>query len=227
MRIRGRDKVPALLEMAAPILVDAEQNMVLPADWLSGYDRLCLEVGCGRGSFICQMADRAPNTLFVGFEKFLEIIARAASLAASQGLRNARFIRADAAQAELILPLRAFHVIYLNFSDPWPRRRNDIKRLTHPRYLQVYRNLLTAGGWLEFKTDNAAFFDWSIGSFQKAGWNVLAIDQNVFDSAPPGEEMAAKYTQTEYEQRFRAQGTPIRHLRAFPSPLPGTDTSAH
>ncbi|MHB1628074.1 MAG: tRNA (guanosine(46)-N7)-methyltransferase TrmB [Bacilli bacterium] len=226
MRIRGRDKVPALLEMAAPFLVDAEQDMVLPAGWLNGYERLCLEVGCGRGSFICQMTEREPDTLFVGLEKFLEIIARAASLAALQGLRNARFIRADAAQAEFILPLRAFHVIYLNFSDPWPRRRNDIKRLTHPRYLQIYRNLLTAGGRLEFKTDNAAFFDWSSGSLQKAGWNVLAIDQNVSDSAPPGEEMTAKYTQTEYEQRFRAQGTPIRHLRAVPIPLPGAGVSA-
>ena len=227
MRIRGRDKVPALLEMAAPILVDAEQDMVLPAGWLTGYDRLCLEVGCGRGAFICQMAGNAPNTLFVGFEKFLEIIARAAALATAHGLQNVRFIRTDAAKAEMVLPLHAFHVIYLNFSDPWPRRPNDIKRLTHQRYLQVYKKLLKADGWLEFKTDNAAFFEWSVGSFQKAGWSVQAIDTNVSNTAPPGEEMSAKYAQTEYERRFRALGIPIRHLRAVPATLSGTEPPTH
>lgn len=216
MRIRGRDKVPALLEMAAPILVDAEQDRALPDGWLDGYDRRCLEVGCGRGSFICQMADSAPNTLFVAFEKFLEIIARAAALATQQNLHNARFIRTDVAKAEQLLPLHAFDVIYLNFSDPWPRRRNDIKRLTHQRYLQIYRNLLKTAGWLEFKTDNAAFFEWSVKSFQKAGWSVQAIDRSVPAAAPPGEEKSAKYIQTEYEQRFRAQGIPIQHLRASP-----------
>ncbi|PWI58524.1 tRNA (guanosine(46)-N7)-methyltransferase TrmB [Sulfoacidibacillus thermotolerans] len=216
MRIRGKHKVPDLLQKSASVLYDKSTG-VLPAQLLASYRFTALEIGCGRGAFLTQLARSHPDTLCLGVEKFIEIIARAASLAVSKEIQNIRFIHMDINDALNVFPQNSIDIIYLNFSDPWPRRRNDLKRLTHVRHLAIYRKLLRDNGALEFKTDNAEFFEWSLQSFRKDGWIIQEIDRNVSDLAPFGEAEKGKYIQTEYEQKFRKLGMPIFHVRVTPN----------
>ncbi len=213
MRIRGKDKVPELLHKSASLFFNPEQGS-FPSEWLTAYHHVELEVGCGRGTFLSQMASHHPTTFYIGIEKFVEIIARAATLALDQHIENIRFIHTDIGRSLDLFPPESMHTIYLNFSDPWPRRRNEIKRLTHARHLAVYRHILQKNGILELKTDNSPFFDWSLQSLRKDGWVIQDVDYRVADLAPQGEETRGKYIQTEYEQKFRRLQLPIFHAIA-------------
>ncbi len=214
MRIRGNDKIADYLEQGAAILHLSPQP--IPLELAAQFTERRLEIGCGKGAFLAQISTLHPDVLFVGIDKFVPIVARAAAQAAKRELINVRIYKADISSAPEFLPARYFSVIYLNFSDPWPKRRQEKHRLTHPRLLALYERLLTRGGTLEFKTDNAEFFAWSLRSLEKSGWQMLEVDENVAAEAPPGREVEGKFVQTEYETRFRGLGQAIFYIRAEP-----------
>ncbi len=214
MRIRGNDKITTYLEKSETLLDLNPQK----ADLIDAkrYDDLRLEIGCGRGAFLSQMAAMNPTVYFFGVEKFIPIIARAAALAASNELSNVHFYKMDIANALTIFQRRAFSIIYLNFSDPWPKRRHDKHRLTHSRFLAIYEALLRQEGWVELKTDNEDFFEWSIESFRHAGWEFITVDRDLSSAPPLGNEHEGRFAKTEYETRFRRLGQPIYYLQAKP-----------
>jgi len=213
VRIRGKEKVPGLLAAANHLMHEASAGMLpIPPHTTANY----LEIGCGRGAFITEYAMRRPDAFFVGIDKYTPIVARSAALAMDKGLTNIRILDLDIEYAQGILPERSFSGIYINFSDPWPRRRNDIKRLTHPRLLGVIAKLLTPEGTLEQKTDNAEFFAWSVDMLQRANFTLLSVTHRLPAHAPADEMNLPRYIQTEYEQRFRALDIPIHHLVAKP-----------
>lgn len=212
MRIRGKEKVPLLLAEAKPILHDfADGYLAIPSD-RSAY----LEVGCGRGTFITECAAREPQSFFVGIDKYTPIVARSASLTMAKGLTNVKILDLDVERAPAVFHPHVFTGLYLNFSDPWPRRRNDIKRLTHPRMLSIMAQLLHAEGYMELKSDNAAFFTWSEEMLIQSGWTLLSVTHQLSANPPVEEAVLPRFIQTEYEQRFRALGIPIHHLAALP-----------
>lgn len=190
----------------------------IPAAGFDPYRRVRLEIGCGRGSFLLKMAATHPDELFIGLEKYTPIIARAAAAAAARGVSNALFLELDAMEAAEWIPRRRCDALYLNFSDPWPRRRNEAKRLTHARFLAVYEQLLSPGGRLEFKTDNAEFFEWSIRSFRQSGWRAADLLRALPEDEDGAGAGVARHVQTEYERRFRSLGQPIHFLCATPEP---------
>ncbi len=214
MRIRGNDKITAYLEKSEALLDLHPQQADLMGT--QRYDDLRLEIGCGRGAFLSQMAEANPNVYFFGVEKFVPIIARAAALAANKELSNVHFYKMDVTSALTIFPEHAFSIIYLNFSDPWPKRRHEKHRLTHARFLAIYKKLLRPEGWVELKTDNEMLFDWSLHSLHHAGWEVLEQDRKLSGEAPIGRENEGRYKKTEYEARFRGLGQPIFFLKAKP-----------
>lgn len=218
MRIRGQGKVGQLLETATGYLHPLEDGPVA-RDWLAQFERVHLEVGCGKGAFLTALAQVYPRELFIGLEMYTPIIARAAARASVLGLTNTLFVETHALKAAAFIPPETCDRIYLNFSDPWPRRRNEIKRLTHPRYLQVFETLLRPEGFIEQKTDNPDFFAWTLRSLERAGWRVTETIRDL-----PANESGAlgvggaepRFFQTEYETRFRALELPISYLKAHP-----------
>ncbi len=225
MRIRGKDKVPGLLAQAADLLIDPETWSGPPdnaagaqSDAKSGgrFTRQFMEVGCGRGAFVCTLAARQPGDWFIAVDKYTPIVARAAALAVERKLTNIRFFDGDLEQLRSVVPPRSLDGIYLNFSDPWPRRRNERKRLTHGRLLEIYQSWLKPGGFLEFKTDNEEFYTWSVQSLARAGWDLAREERGLPASPPPERADEAAFIQTEYEAKFRAQNLAIYHLRAMP-----------
>lgn len=226
LRIRGKEKVAHYLEQGAPLLHPRSLGPI-PVSRLASHRRILLEIGCGRGAFLLKMAASHPEDLIIGLEKYTPIIARAAAIAASHGISNAVFLESDAAEAPDWIPQGRCDALYLNFSDPWPRRRNETKRLTHARFLAGYERLLAPGGRLEFKTDNADFFEWSIRSFRQAGWRTVDILRALPADEDGAEAGVARYVQTEYERRFRSLGQPIYFLCTIPkNSIPGATLRA-
>lgn len=164
---------------------------------------LALEIGCGKGKFIIGMAELHPEKAFIAVEFQHDIAFYPARKALEKKLNNVRVLLADAQGILEWFEEGEIKELYLNFSDPWPKARHAKRRLTHRRFLEMYRKLLGKGGKLRFKTDNRGLFDFSMEEFAAVGAKVLRYSTDLHNSNIDNE------VQTEYEERFSAKGNKI------------------
>lgn len=165
---------------------------------------LYVEIGCGKGRFLTEMAENHPETNFLGIEKFSSVLLRALQKRALMTEDNLYYLRFDAEGLTEIFGPGEVDRIYLNFSDPWPKDRHWKRRLTSTEYLKRYDTVLAPGGIIEFKTDNEGLFDFSVESAKEAGWEITVLTRDLYRSA-----YAEGNVQTEYEERFAILGKPI------------------
>jgi len=171
---------------------------------------LHLEIGCGKGAFILELARRNPEVLYVAVEYCREAMLLAVEKLAREGLGNVLFLNADAAKlAEYFAPGEVCR-IYLNFSDPWPKARHAKRRLTAPGFLAVYREILKEGGYIRQKTDNVLLFESSLESYAACGWRCEDICRDLHNS-PWAEDNIL----TEYEINFSGKGLTINAVTAY------------
>ncbi len=163
-----------------------------------------LEVGCGNGGFLLELARREPEKNFLAVEVCSNVILTAMERTRAAGLTNVRFLNIPAEILACYLPEGSIGRIYLNFSTPLPGTSHAKQRLTSPRFLAIYRALLTEGGEVVQKTDSEEFFDWSLEQYEKEGYHVRSVTRDLHHSAE-----AAGNIVTEYEANFLAQGKPI------------------
>lgn len=219
MRIRYLKNTPQILADSCFIEQSPSANQ---GRWLEYFSeksdcsirRLCLEIGCGMGRFICQSAREQPETGWIGAERLSTILARAA-LRLEQDKEepaNLTLIRLEAAELAEVFAPGELDCIYLNFSDPWPKERHAKRRLTSERFLPLYSSLLKEGGILQMKTDNECLFEYSLQQLKAADWSVAAETRDLHASA-----FARHNIMTEYEERFVSQGKKICLLRAQPA----------
>ena len=169
--------------------------------------KLCLEIGCGKGNFAVGMAKMHPDCNFIAMEKVPDVCCAALEKAmASRDERpdNLRFIIGNADDIVEWFPEHSLDVIYLNFSDPWPKAGHAKRRLTHKNYLERYKKLLCEDGRLIFKTDNVGLFDFSLESFAEFGCVVEWMTRDLHNS-----ERAEGNVMTEYEKNFSEKGFTI------------------
>ncbi len=208
MRMRKRANLGPRLEKCADYIV--RDPAALRGRWreaFPGYERLRLELGCGKGRFTAETAAAEPEVLFVAVEKVPEAMIIALERVRDRGLENVRFISADAMLLpELFAPGEAER-IYLNFCDPWPKSRDAKYRLTAPGFLRLYASVLPLGGEIHFKTDNRPLFDWSMEQFAAEGWALRQVTHNLHGDGPQG-------VMTDYELKFYSQGVKINRLEA-------------
>ena len=168
-----------------------------------------IEVGMGKGRFIMELALTHPDVNYIGIERYSSVLLRALQKRSELSLDNIAFMCIDAdVMADIFAPGEVDR-IYLNFSDPWPKDRHARRRLTSPRFMDVYGRILDPEGVVEFKTDNRALFDYSLESIPSAGWT---ITESTFDLH--GSPMAQGNVMTEYEMKFASEGKPICKLVA-------------
>ena len=187
--------------IAACSAILIEQNSaetVDPASFFSVSRPLHLEIGCGKGDFAVGMAAKHPDCNFIAMERVPDVacIALEKAMAAKDSRPdNLRFLIGDAQTLnDRFLP-HTVERIYLNFSDPWPKKGYAKRRLTHRGFLEAYRTLLCEGGTLYLKTDNEGLFDFSLEEFAACGLTVEWISRDLHTS-----EMAADNVMTEYER---------------------------
>lgn len=176
----------------------------------AGAKELCLEIGCGRGRFINELAVNAPDKAFIGLELHEEVICQALEkyFARPEPVNNLAFLWLNANELQGCFAPGEVDKIYLNFSDPWPKKKHAKRRLTYDKYLAVYAGLLREGGELCMKTDNRQLFEFSLDRLLACGWRLLEIDWDYPECGAPDDRP------TEYEMRFRRLGQPIYRLRA-------------
>lgn len=164
---------------------------------------LYVELGTGMGDFITQIAERNPQINFIGLEVEATCVLSAARKVREKNLSNVRLIVFDINNITEIFGEHAIDRLYINFCDPWPKKRHAKRRLTHVRFLEMYRTILTVGGEIFFKTDNRALFDFSLEQFTLAGMTVRDVTNDLHSNEPP------ENIRTEYENKFSAAGVPI------------------
>lgn len=172
------------------------------------HDNLRLEIGVGRGDFIVQMALANPNIYFLGVEMSSMALAIAGKKILENEIKNVLLINIDMHYLFEKIGENKFDIIYLNFSDPWPKKRQHKRRLTYPTCLNEYYKELKKGGKVIFKTDNDLLFEDSIPYFEESPLEIISItrDYAVLDN---DDKM------TEYEKKFRGLNTPIKRLIAI------------
>ena len=169
---------------------------------------LHLEIGCGKGRFLQELALRHPEINYLGIEKFSSVLLRALEKRAETDCNNLFFLRFDAEELTEIFAGGEVGKIYLNFSDPWPKARHHKRRLTSREFLARYERILSPGGVVEFKTDNVKLFDFSLEEAEAAGWEVLQVTRDLHRDPVMNEGNIM----TEYEQKFSLLGNRICKL---------------
>lgn len=173
-----------------------------------------IEVGMGKGRFILQLAQQNPKINYIGIEKYTSVLLRALQklekLPSDRLPSNLRFICTDAESLPDIFAPNEVSRIYLNFSDPWPKKRHSRRRLTSREFLGRYSQILSSDGTIEFKTDNKPLFDFSIEELQAAHWKLDSCTYNLHQDA----KMNQSNIMTEYEEKFSSLGNPIYKLTA-------------
>lgn len=167
-----------------------------------------MEIGCGKGQFIAELAVRNPEMNFIAVEKVRNVIVGACEKAKMAGLDNVRFICGAAEYLPKFIPEKSIDRIYLNFSCPYPKARYAKHRLTHRRFLKLYSAMLKDGGEIHQKTDNMHFFEFSVEEFSAAGYELKNLSLDLHHSDFEGNIV------TEYEKRFSDLGQPIYRLEA-------------
>ena len=126
-----------------------------------------IEIGCGKGGFLCELAKRNPNRNYIGVEMVSNVVISAMENAEKQGVENVRFLNIRAECLPCYIPEGSVGNVYLNFSTPLPKLGYVSQRLTYRGFLEMYKKLLTADGKVVQKTDNRDFFDFSLEEYAK------------------------------------------------------------
>lgn len=169
-----------------------------------------LEIGCGKGQFVCEMAKRFPDINFIAVEKERNVIVAAVEKIEQAELSNVRFISGCAEYLPRFIPSHSIERIYLNFSCPYPKEKYKKHRLTHSFFLKIYRELLKEDGDIHQKTDNMHFFEFSLQEFSAEHFRLANVSLDLHNSSFEGNIV------TEYEKRFTDLGQPIYRLEATP-----------
>lgn len=193
MRLKNNPKAKEIVENSKYVTttIDFENN-------------ICLEIGSGKCDFIIGMSQKYKNINFIGIEKYASVLMYGIKKLEGKNLNNLKFMLMDASNINQVFN-KKIDTLYLNFSDPWPKKRHAKRRLTSPNFLEKYNSIFKKEPHIILKTDNKLLFEYSLVSLSNFGYtlNEVSLDYNDENNV-----------ETEYEKKFRAKGMPIYHLEA-------------
>lgn len=168
-----------------------------------------IEVGSGKGGFITGMALKNPNVNYIGIDIQLSVLSYALDKVLASGVQNVKLLRVDGSSLTNYFGDGEVDLMYLNFSDPWPKTKHEKRRLTYKDFLATYKQILPEHGEIHFKTDNRGLFEYSLASFSQFGMvlNRVWLDLHA-DETFEGNVM------TEYEKKFSDKGQVIYRVEA-------------
>ena len=163
-----------------------------------------LEIGCGKGRFVCEKAKLFPNINFLACEKISNVLIEALEAVKDSGLKNVYFLNCAAEVLPKYIPDGSIERIYLNFSNPLPKEGYKKQRLTHPKFLNIYSKFLVDGGEIIQKTDDGNFYLFSLESLKESGFEIISVDEDYKGSEGDIE--------TEHEKKFKDEGKNIYRI---------------
>lgn len=207
MRMKNKKwSIPFLNEHKEIALYEVSYDNELLKDFIN-HQPLFLEIGTGKGDFILNMAKNNPDAHFIGIEKSITCLAITAKKIVNEDIKNVLLIADDVSKVFAYLPQGSIDKLFLNFSDPWPKKRHEKRRLTYKTFLDEYKKILKSNGEIIMKTDNIDLFNYSIESFTSNGFILEQVNFD-YDGLDTNDVM------TEYERFFRDEGTKINKLVA-------------
>ncbi|NMH33633.1 tRNA (guanosine(46)-N7)-methyltransferase TrmB [Streptococcus sanguinis] len=209
MRVRNRKGATELLE-AHP------QYVILnPADakgrWqeIFGNDHpIHVEVGSGKGAFVSGMAKANPDINYIGIDIQKSVLSYALDKVLATDVPNIKLLWVDGSDLTDYFEEGEIDRLYLNFSDPWPKKRHEKRRLTYQSFLATYQQILPENGEIHFKTDNRGLFEYSLVSFSQYGMKLKGVWLDLHASDFEDNVL------TEYEQKFANKGQVIYRVEA-------------
>lgn len=207
MRLKHVKGAHEKIEKSEMVIKNPESYKGSFCDLFMNHHPIHIEIGMGKGNFIIGMALKYPDVNFIGIEKYDSVLVRALDKL-DEPLPNLKFIRMDATMIENVFN-HEIDVIYLNFSDPWPKKRHAHRRLTSPEFLKRYDALFKEQKNIVMKTDNRKLFEYSLMSFNEYGYHFDELYLNLY------QDDLTDNVQTEYERKFHELGFPIYKIRVY------------
>ena len=207
LRLRNNKNAKRILEESNYVIKNAEENKGKWNNIFNNDNPIRIEIGCGKGNFIIENALTYPDINFIGIEMQDTVLMYAVNKI-KKDIPNLRFIRMDARLIEEVFD-KEIDLIFLNFSDPWPKNRNAKRRLTHERFLSKYDNIFKKRKIIFMKTDNVHLFEFSIESLSEYGYKLKNVSLDLANSNFEENIM------TEYEKKFTEKGNKINRLEAY------------
>lgn len=212
-RIRTRAGTSEFLKEKEGIILQPE---LFRGKWQEVFDNekpLHVELGMGKGQFIAQLSMRCPDNNYIGIDLYDELIRKAYEKAVTlrsefgqceEPFSNLRHVRCNVQNIEQVFAPAEIDRIYLNFSDPWPKKRHAHRRLTHYNFVSKYLKLLKPGGQIRLRTDSKELFEFSLNTFADMDLKVKNITLDLHRNGTPDDHIF-----TEYEQKFVQKHMPI------------------
>jgi len=207
MRLRNNKNAKGILEECSFVIKNPEDNKGKWNKVFNNKNDICIEIGCGKGDFIIQNAKAHPENNYIAIEKYDTVLMYAVKKLEEE-IPNLRFIRMDALDIDKVFD-KEISLIYLNFSDPWPKNRCAKRRLTHENFLKLYDKIFKKEKTIFMKTDNIHLFEFSIESLSEYGYKLKNISLDLHNSDIEENFM------TEYEKKFSEKGVRINRLEAY------------
>ena len=208
MRLRNIKNAFEIISKSEYVIFNPEEYKGKWNKLFNNNNDIHIEIGMGKGNFIIGMAEKNPNINFIGIEMYDSVIVKAVQKLENKKLDNIKLIRMDARLIEDVFD-KEISTIYLNFSDPWPKKRTAKRRLTHERFLKRYDNIFKDKCIIFLKTDNVGLFEFSIESLSEYGYKLKNVSLDLHNSDFKENVM------TEYEEKFSKNGININRLEAY------------
>ena len=199
MRLRNYKEAKDIINNSKYIIENPEIYIGKYKELFNNDNKISIEIGMGKGNFIINNALKYPDINFIGIEKFDSVIARAIDKIGDRNIPNLKLIRMDATEINNVFS-NEINTIYLNFSDPWPKKRHSKRRLTHNEFLKKYDKVFKERNNIIIKTDNRKLFEFSIIELVNYGYKINDISLDLYN------DDIKDNISTEYEAKFSNKG---------------------
>ena len=207
MRLKKVQGAKEIVENSKYTIMRMESHRGKYKDIFNNDNPIHIEIGTGKGDFIVKMAETFPNINFIGIEKYESVLYKAINKLENKQINNLRFICMDATGIESVFD-KEIDRIYLNFSDPWPKKRHAKRRLTSENFLKKYDLIFKNENNIIMKTDNQSLFEYSVISLTNFGYKIKNISLNLHETDEFNIE-------TEYERKFSSKGYRIYKIDVY------------
>lgn len=203
MRLRNVKNKEEIMRESDSLIVNPTNYKGKWKEYFNNDNPIYVEIGMGKGKFIVENALNNPDINYIGIEKYDSVVAKALQKI-DKKLDNLVMVRAD---ANIIQDIFDHEVtcIYLNFSDPWPKNRHHLRRLSSSVFLEKYESIFVKKKRIEMRTDNRLLFQYSLVSFSEAGYTLKEVYLDYHQDNMPS-------ITTEYEDKFAGNGMPIYYV---------------
>ncbi len=209
MRVRNRKGAEELLASYPEIVISNPASVKGHWSEIFGNDHpIHIEVGSGKGRFITGMAALHPDINYIAIDMQKSVLSFALDKVLEENLPNVRLLLVDGSSLTNYFADGEVSLLYLNFSDPWPKTRHEKRRLTYKTFLESYQAVLPEQGEIHFKTDNRGLFEYSLASMSQYGMVLKQVWLDLHASNYEGNVL------TEYEEKFSSRGQVIYRLEA-------------